>query len=54
MNTPSNGFAPKLISRWQEGYNLRAFRADAIAGLTVAIVALPLSGRWADGGIDGL
>lgn len=43
MNAPIKGFAPKLISMWQEGYGLNAFRADAIAGLTVAIVALPLS-----------
>ena len=27
----------------REGYGLREFKADAIAGLTVAIVALPLS-----------
>ncbi len=27
----------------REGYGLKQFRADAIAGLTVAIVALPLS-----------
>lgn len=36
-------FAPKLLSVWREGYGLREFRKDAIAGLTVAIVALPLS-----------
>jgi SulP family sulfate permease len=34
---------PKLISVFAEGYGARRFRADAIAGLTVAIVALPLS-----------
>lgn len=42
-NRPESSFAPKLISQFQEGYGLSAFRADAIAGLTVAIVALPLS-----------
>ena len=36
-------FTPKLITTLREGYDLRRFRADAIAGLTVAIVALPLS-----------
>ncbi|NKN36558.1 SulP family inorganic anion transporter [Agrobacterium sp. a22-2] len=34
---------PKLVSVFQEGYGLSRLRADAIAGLTVAIVALPLS-----------
>jgi sulfate permease, SulP family len=36
-------FTPKLVSVWREGYHLAHLRADAIAGLTVAIVALPLS-----------
>jgi SulP family sulfate permease len=36
-------YAPKLITVLREGYDLADFRADAIAGLTVAIVALPLS-----------
>jgi len=36
-------FTPKLITVWHEGYGLAALRADAISGLTVAIVALPLS-----------
>jgi sulfate permease, SulP family len=36
-------FAPKLVTTLREGYDLRALRADAVAGLTVAIVALPLS-----------
>ncbi len=36
-------FRPKLVSVWHEGYNLSALQADALAGLTVAIVALPLS-----------
>ena len=37
------GFVPKMVSMLREGYNAKALRADAIAGLTVAIVALPLS-----------
>jgi SulP family sulfate permease len=36
-------FTPKIITILREGYDLDAFRADAVAGLTVAIVALPLS-----------
>ena len=36
-------FLPKIVTVWREGYDLTALRADAIAGLTVAIVALPLS-----------
>lgn len=36
-------FTPKLITILREGYGLKDFRADAIAGLTVAVVALPLS-----------
>jgi len=36
-------FTPKLVTVLREGYGLTAFRADALAGLTVAIVALPLS-----------
>jgi SulP family sulfate permease len=36
-------FTPKLLTVWREGYGLAALRADALAGLTVAIVALPLS-----------
>lgn len=36
-------FTPKLVTTFREGYGLSEFRADAIAGLTVAIVALPLS-----------
>ena len=39
----SDAFTPKLISVLREGYSARAFRADAVAGLTVAIVALPLA-----------
>src|SRR6195256_1135349 len=36
-------FAPKLITVLREGYGFADFPADAISGLTVAIVALPLS-----------
>ena len=36
-------FTPKLVTVLREGYGLTHLRADAIAGLTVAIVALPLS-----------
>jgi SulP family sulfate permease len=36
-------FTPKLVTTLREGYSWNDFRADAIAGLTVAIVALPLS-----------
>ncbi|TIO34442.1 MAG: SulP family inorganic anion transporter [Mesorhizobium sp.] len=35
-------FTPKLVTVLREGYTLAHFRADAVAGLTVAIVALPL------------
>ena len=42
-NKPSNNeFTPKLLTSLREGYNFDAFRRDAMAGLTVAIVALPL------------
>lgn len=36
-------FTPKLVTVLREGYGASQFRADAVAGLTVAIVALPLS-----------
>jgi sulfate permease, SulP family len=36
-------FTPKLVTILREGYGWSDFRADAVAGLTVAIVALPLS-----------
>src|SRR4051812_47640885 len=36
-------FTPKLVTILREGYGLADLRADAVAGLTVAIVALPLS-----------
>ncbi|MEZ5826386.1 MAG: SulP family inorganic anion transporter [Geminicoccaceae bacterium] len=36
-------YTPKLLTVLREGYGASALRADMIAGLTVAIVALPLS-----------
>lgn len=36
-------FTPKLVTVLRKGYSGADFRADALAGLTVAIVALPLS-----------
>src|SRR4051812_19591296 len=36
-------FTPKLVTVLREGYGGKDVRADAISGLTVAIVALPLS-----------
>lgn len=36
-------FTPKLVTILRDGYGWSKFRADALAGLTVAIVALPLS-----------
>lgn len=36
-------FTPKLLTVFREGYGAGQLRRDAIAGLTVAIVALPLS-----------
>ncbi|MCH8467271.1 MAG: sodium-independent anion transporter, partial [Roseinatronobacter sp.] len=47
-NTPlkaeaENAFTPALVHTLRQGYGLAQLRADALAGLTVAIVALPLS-----------
>src|SRR5918995_2334696 len=36
-------FTPKLVTVLREGYGWTHLRADMVAGLTVAIVALPLS-----------
>ncbi len=36
-------YTPKLVTVLREGYGLKQLRMDAISGLTVAIVALPLS-----------
>ncbi len=40
---PFEQFMPKSVTRLREGYGGADLRADAVAGLTVAIVALPLS-----------
>src|SRR5580692_8052650 len=40
--TPLNRWLPKLALSFRQ-YNLRFFTADVIAGLTVGLVALPLS-----------
>ncbi len=45
-NTPPHvlqEFKPKLLSSLSEGYTLGTLKHDAIAGLTVAVVALPLA-----------
>ena len=39
----ANPFVPAFITCMREGYSFKLFRADVIAGLTVAIVALPLA-----------
>ncbi len=39
----SDLFTPKLVTVLREGYDRRRFVADVVAGLTVAIVALPLA-----------
>ena len=36
-------YVPKLVTVLREGYGLADLRADVASGLTVAIVALPLS-----------
>jgi SulP family sulfate permease len=36
-------YTPKLVTILREGYGLKDLGADAVAGLTVAIIALPLS-----------
>jgi SulP family sulfate permease len=38
-----DAFTPKLVTALREGYRRADLRADAVAGLTVAIVALPLA-----------
>jgi SulP family sulfate permease len=42
VNLPE-AFTPKLVTTFREGYGRAELRTDAIAGLTVAIVALPLA-----------
>ena len=39
-------YTPKLITVLREGYGIAGLRADAVAGMTVAIVAIPLSMAW--------
>lgn len=39
----ANDFTPKIVTVLKNGYSLPDLRSDAIAGLTVAIVALPLA-----------
>ncbi len=39
----SNTFTPELVITLKDGYSAADFRADVVAGLTVAVVALPLS-----------
>src|SRR3954462_12141759 len=36
-------YVPKIVTVWREGYGLRDFQRDSLAGLTVAIIALPLA-----------
>ena len=45
MQAPNfrQAFTPKLVVVWREGQIGRLWRGDALAGLTVAIVALPLA-----------
>lgn len=40
---PTPEYLPKIVTVLREGYGLSSLRADVMAGLTVAIVALPLS-----------
>ena len=40
---PSLSFTPKFLTLWREGELRRSGRTDAVAGLTIAIVALPLA-----------
>ena len=41
--SPADLFTPKLVTVLREGYGANDLRADVMSGLTVAIVALPLS-----------
>jgi len=43
MSPALREFTPKLFSVLRHGYGQTEFRADLIAGLTVAVVALPLA-----------
>ena len=39
----SDRLVPALFTCFKEGYSFKTLRSDVIAGLTVAIVALPLA-----------
>jgi sulfate permease, SulP family len=43
LQTFWNGFTPKTITIFREGYSLDKFGRDTVAGITVAMVAIPLS-----------
>jgi sulfate permease, SulP family len=43
MAPASHIFMPKLATALRQGYDAKTLRADAFAGLTVSVVALPLS-----------
>jgi SulP family sulfate permease len=43
LNKGADILTPKFVTALQEGYSWRAFANDVMAGLTVAIVALPLA-----------
>lgn len=42
-SSDSGSFVPQFLTALREGYSLAKLKADALAGMTVAIVALPLS-----------
>lgn len=39
----ARNFTPKLVERLQKGYGLDKFKRDCIAGLTVAVISIPLA-----------
>ncbi len=43
LKSPLSEFVPKAFTMLRAGYGLGDLRADAVAGLTVAIIALPLA-----------
>ena len=43
LNRIPDEFLPKIVTVFREGYRLADLKVDALVGLTVAIVALPLS-----------
>lgn len=43
VKAPTEPFAPKMLAVLREGYSAADLRADTLSGLTVAVVALPLS-----------